>query len=39
MWQEWGRRRGAYSVLVGKFEGKILLGRSKCRCKNIIKMV
>jgi hypothetical protein len=38
MWQVWGRRRGAYSVLVGKYEVKILLGRPKQRCENIIKM-
>jgi hypothetical protein len=31
-----GKRRGAYRVLVGKPEGKIPLGRSKCRWYGII---
>jgi len=33
-----GERRGAYRVLVGKPEGKIPLGRSRCRLEDNIKM-
>ena len=32
-----GERSGAYRVLVGKPEGKIPLGRSRCRWKDNIK--
>ena len=30
--------RNAYRVLVGKSEGKRLLGRLRCRCEDNIKM-
>ena len=33
-----GQRRGAYKILVGKPEGKKLLGRPKHRLENNIKM-
>jgi hypothetical protein len=33
-----GERRGVYRVLVGKPEGKRLLGRPKRRCEDNIKM-
>ena len=33
-----GKRRGAYRVLVGKSEGKILLGRPRYRWDDNIKM-
>jgi len=33
-----GERRGVYSVLVGKPEGKIPLGRPRCRWEENIKM-
>jgi len=33
-----GLRRGAYRVLVGKTEGKIPLGRPRCRWEDNIKM-
>jgi hypothetical protein len=33
-----GQRRGVYRVLVGKPEGKRLLGRSRYRWENNIKM-
>ena len=33
-----GERRGVYSVLVGRPEGKISLGRSRRRWKDNIKM-
>jgi len=33
-----GERRGAYRVLVGKPEGKRLLGRLRCRWADNIKM-
>ena len=33
-----GERRGIYSVLVGKPEGKRPLGRSRHRCEDSIKM-
>jgi hypothetical protein len=33
-----GERRGVYRVLVGKPEGKRLLGRPRCRWKDNIKM-
>jgi len=31
MWRVWVRREGVYRVLVGKPEGKILLGRPRRR--------
>ena len=34
----WGARRGVYSVLVGKPEGKKPLGRPRSRWKDNIKM-
>jgi hypothetical protein len=34
----WGERRGVYRVLVGKPEGKSLLGRPRRRWENNIKM-
>jgi hypothetical protein len=34
-----GHRRGAYRVLVGRPEGKRLLGRPRCRWEDIIKVV
>ena len=34
----YGERRGIYRVLVGKREGKRLLGRQKCRWEDNIKM-
>jgi hypothetical protein len=33
-----GEKRNAYRILVGKPEGRILLGRPKCRWMNNIKM-
>jgi len=33
-----GERRGVYRVLVGKPEGKNLLGRPRCRWEDNIKM-
>jgi hypothetical protein len=33
-----GERRGVYSILVGKPEGKRSLGRHRCRWKKNIKM-
>jgi hypothetical protein len=33
-----GERRGVYRILVGKPEGKRLLGRPSCRWEDIIKM-
>ena len=33
-----GERRGVYRVLVGKPEGKRLLGRPRCRWEDNIKM-
>ena len=33
-----GERRGVYRVLVGKPEGKIPLGRPRCRWEDNIKM-
>jgi hypothetical protein len=33
-----GERRGVYRVLVGKSEGKSLLGRPRHRCEDNIKM-
>jgi len=38
MWHVWKKRRDAYRVLVGKPEGKRLLGRSKCRWKDNIQV-
>ena len=34
----YGKRRGAYGVLVGKPKGKRTFGRPRHRCKNNIKM-
>jgi hypothetical protein len=33
-----GETRNAYRILVGKPKGKRPLGRSRCRCVDIIKM-
>jgi hypothetical protein len=33
-----GEWRGVYRVLVGRPEGKRLLGRPRCRCRDNIKM-
>jgi hypothetical protein len=33
-----GGERNAYSILVGKPEGKKQLGRPRCRCMDNIKM-
>jgi len=33
-----GERRGVYRVLVGRSEGKRLLGRPRCSCEDNIKM-
>jgi hypothetical protein len=33
-----GEKRHAYRILVEKPEGKRLLGRTRCRCVNNIKM-
>jgi hypothetical protein len=33
-----GENRNAYRILVGKPEGRILLGRPKCRLEDNIKM-
>jgi hypothetical protein len=38
MWHVWGRGRGVYRVLVGKSEGKRLLGRPRRRWEDNIKM-
>jgi len=38
MWNIWGRRETAYSILVGKPEGKRLLGRTRGRQEDNIKM-
>jgi hypothetical protein len=37
MWRKWGKRN-AYSILVGKLEGKRPLGRPKLRWVDSIKM-
>jgi hypothetical protein len=37
MWHVWGEKRNAYSVLVGKPEGKRTLGRPRRRCEKILK--
>jgi hypothetical protein len=34
----YGERRGAYRVLMGEYEGKIPLGRHRCRWEDKIKM-
>ena len=34
----WDERRGVYEVLVGKPEGKRLLGRPRCRWEDNIKL-
>ena len=34
-----GDRRGAYTILVGKLEGKSPLGRPRCRSEVIIKRI
>jgi hypothetical protein len=33
-----GKMRNKYKILVGKLEGKILFGRSECRCLDNIRM-
>jgi hypothetical protein len=33
-----GEKRGVYRVLMGKPEGKRLLGRAKCRWEDNVKM-
>jgi hypothetical protein len=38
MWYAWGERRDVYRVLVGRLEGKIPLGRPRCRWEDNIKM-
>jgi len=38
MWRVWVRRGGAYRFLVGKPEGKRLLGRRRRRCVDNISM-
>jgi hypothetical protein len=38
VWHVWGNRRGVYRVLVGRPEGMGLLGRSRCRWEDNIKM-
>jgi hypothetical protein len=38
MWHEWGEKRNAYRILMGKAEGKISLGRPSCRWEDNIKM-
>jgi hypothetical protein len=38
MWQEWERRGNMYRLLVGKPEGKRLLGRPRRRWMDNIKM-
>ena len=35
---KYGERRDVYSVLVGQYEGKRPLGRTRCRWENNIKM-
>jgi hypothetical protein len=38
MWRAWGVVRSAYNILVGKPEGKILLGRPRRRWEYNIQM-
>jgi hypothetical protein len=38
MWSEWGEKRNAYRIVVGKPEGKRPLGRPSRRWVNNIKM-
>jgi hypothetical protein len=38
MWHTWGEGRGVYRVLVGRPEGKRLLGRYRHRWEDNIKM-
>jgi hypothetical protein len=38
MWHEWGEKRNVYRLLVGKPEGKRLLGRPRCRWIDNVKM-
>jgi hypothetical protein len=38
MWHEWGEKRNAYRLLVGKPEGKRPLGRPRRRWMDNIKM-
>jgi len=38
MWNIWGRREIAYSILVGKPEGKRLLGQTRGRQEDTIEM-
>jgi hypothetical protein len=38
MWHAWGDGRGVYSVLVGRLESKIPLGRPTRRLEDNIKM-
>jgi hypothetical protein len=38
MWHEWGEKRNAYKLLVGKPRGKRPLGRLRCRWIDNIKM-
>jgi hypothetical protein len=33
-----GERRGAYRILVGRLEGKSLLGRPRCRWEDNVKI-
>jgi hypothetical protein len=35
---EWGKKKNTYRLLVGKLEGKRLLGRARCRWVDNIKM-
>jgi hypothetical protein len=39
MWHEWGERRGAYRVLVGKPDGKRPLERLGRNGRDIIKWI
>jgi hypothetical protein len=32
------KMRNSYNILIEKYEGKIHLGKSRCRCKGHIKM-
>jgi hypothetical protein len=38
MWRAWGEVRGAYSILVGRSEGRRPLGRPRHRWEDNIKM-
>jgi hypothetical protein len=38
MYHEWGKKKNACRILMGKLEGKILLGRPRRKWEDNIKM-